>query len=253
LKDYINEVWDIVEALFLSFNIVYIPRNQNEQFDSLDVAASTFKPPLPPKMKYELEVRCRPSIPYNVKYWRVFEEDSKIKRFIEEIDNFSSIHVDQDEDLDEVNHNLNFHNMIVGNKISQFPTNHIPKVWVPVERFFDHNDVPVKIPEPKKEADAIDCNLGTTANPKHVKLTKFLSAKYRAKYEELLKEFIDIFAWQYEYLRTFDETIIQHKIPLKENVKDFKHKLRKINPLLLPIMEKEVKKLLYAKIIVHLR
>jgi hypothetical protein len=40
---------------------------------------------------------------------------------------------------------------------------------------------------------------------------------------------------------------------LKENVKPFKQKLRQINPLLLPIMEKEVKKLLDAKIIVPLR
>ena len=99
----------------------------------------------------------------------------------------------------------------------------------------------------------IDCNLGTVANPKHVKLSKFLSAKYRAKYEELLREFIDVFSWQYEDLRTFDETVIQHKIPLKENVKPFKKKLRKINPHLLPIMDKEVKKLLDANIIVALR
>jgi hypothetical protein len=237
----------------LSFNIVYIPRNQNEQVDSLAVEASTFKPPFPPKMKYEVEVRYRPSIPDNVKHWRVFEEDSEIKRFIEAIDDFSSIHIDQDEDLDEDNQNLNFHNMIVGHKILQFPTNHIPKGLVPLERIFYHNDVPVKLPDPEKEAEVTDCNLGTVANPKHVKLSKFLSAKYRAKYEELLKEFIDVFSWKYEDLRTFDETIIQHKIPLKENVKPFKQKLRQINPLLLPIMEKEVKKILDAKIIVPLR
>jgi hypothetical protein len=143
--------------------------------------------------------------------------------------------------------------MIVGHKILQFPTNHIPKGLVPLERIFYHNDVPVKLPDPEKEAEVTDCNLGTAANPKHVKLSKFLSAKYRAKYEELLKEFTDIFSWKYEDLRTFDETVIQHKIPLKENVKPFKKKLRQINPLLLPIMEKEVKKLLDAKIIVPLR
>jgi ribonuclease HI len=82
LKDYIKEVWDTIEALFLSFNIVYISRNRNEQVDSLVVAASTFKPPLPPKMKYEVEVRYKPSITDNVKYLRVFEEDSEIKKFI---------------------------------------------------------------------------------------------------------------------------------------------------------------------------
>jgi hypothetical protein len=125
----------------------------------------------------------------------VFEEDSEIKRFIEAIDEFSSIHNDQDEDLDEVNQNLNFHNMIVGHKILQFPTNHIQKYLVPLQRIFYHNDVLVKLPNSEKEVDVIDCNLETVANPKHVKLSKFPLAKYRAKYEEPLKEFIDIFSW----------------------------------------------------------
>jgi hypothetical protein len=145
LKDYKNEIWDIVESFFLSFNILYIPRNQNEQDDSLVVATSTFKTPLTPNMKYEVEVRYVPSIPDNVKNWRVFEEDFEIKRFIEVVDDFSLIHIDQDEDLDKANHNLNFHKMIVGHKILQFPTNHIPKGPVPLERIFDHNDVPVKL------------------------------------------------------------------------------------------------------------
>jgi hypothetical protein len=96
-------------------------------------------------------------------------------------------------------------------------------------------------------------NLGTAANPKHVKLSKFMLGKYRAKSKKMLKEFTNIFAWNYEDLRTFDETILQHKITLKENVNPFKKKLRKINPLLLPIMEKEFKKLLDAKIVVPLR
>jgi hypothetical protein len=54
-------------------------------------------------------------------------------------------------------------------------------------------------------------------------------------------------------LRTYDTSIIEHKIPLKEDAKPFKQKLRQINPMLLPIMEKEVKKLLDAQIIIPLR
>jgi hypothetical protein len=42
-----------------------------------------------------------PSIPDNVNYLRVFEEDFKIKRFIEAIDDFSSIHIDQYEYVEE--------------------------------------------------------------------------------------------------------------------------------------------------------
>jgi hypothetical protein len=42
-------------------------------------------------------------------------------------------------------------------------------------------------------------------------------------------------------------------IPIKEDHKTFKHKLRRINPLLFPLIEKEVKKLFEAKIIVSPR
>jgi hypothetical protein len=62
-----------------------------------------------------------------------------------------------------------------------------------------------------------------------------------------------VFAWTYEYLKTYDTSVIEHKIPLKEETKPFRQKLRQINTLLLPIMEKEVKKLLDTQIIVPLR
>ena len=64
---------------------------------------------------------------------------------------------------------------------------------------------------------------------------------------------MDNFAWSYQDLRTYDTSIIQHKIPLKPNTKPFKKKLRRLNPTLLQVIEKEVKKLLDAKIIVPIR
>jgi hypothetical protein len=72
-------------------------------------------------------------------------------------------------------------------------------------------------------------------------------------YGELLREFDDIFAWQYSDLKTFDTKIIQHKIPLNKDTKPFRQKLSSFSPMLLPIMEKEIKKLLGAKIIIPLR
>eukprot|EP00253_Pinus_taeda_P035945 PITA_35945 len=54
-------------------------------------------------------------------------------------------------------------------------------------------------------------------------------------------------------LKTYDKEIIQHKIPLEKDIIHFKQKLRPINPLLLPLIEKEIKKLLATKIIVRLR
>lgn len=72
------------------------------------------------------------------------------------------------------------------------------------------------------------------------------------RYVYLFKKYYDIFAWSYENLNTYNTDIIQHKIPLKQYIGSYKHKLRHINPLLLPFIEKEIKKLLQAKIIVPL-
>jgi hypothetical protein len=47
--------------------------------------------------------------------------------------------------------------------------------------------------------------------------------------------------------------VIQHTIPVQKNAKPFKQKLRRMNPLLLPLIEKEDKNLFDAKIIVSLR
>lgn len=75
----------------------------------------------------------------------------------------------------------------------------------------------------------------------------------KEKYVSLFKNHKDVFAWSYEELKTYDTTIIEHKIPLKPDAKPFQQKLRRINPVLLPIIEKQIEKLLDAKIISPLR
>jgi hypothetical protein len=95
--------------------------------------------------------------------------------------------------------------------------------------------------------------LGTKENLKYVKFSSSLSEKQREEYTKFLKEFFDVFAWTYEDIRTYDTSIIEHKIPLKEDTKPFRKKLRQINPMLLLVMEKEVKNLLDSKIIIPLR
>jgi hypothetical protein len=221
--------------------------------DSLVVSASNFRIPLPPKLKYDVEVKYRPSIPDNVKYWKVFEDDLELKKFLETVDEFSALHIDQDHDSEITPHADVFLNKIANHHIVQLPSNHIPKGLVPLERLFDENDVAVKGKVSTDDADITECNLGTEKDPKYVKLSSSLSREQREEYTKLLKEFADVFAWTYEDLRTYDTSIIEHKIPLKEETKPFRKKLRQINPMLLPVMEKEVKKILDAKIIIPLR
>ena len=67
------------------------------------------------------------------------------------------------------------------------------------------------------------------------------------------KKYTKVFAWKYEDLKVYETFVIQHTIPIKEDDEPFRQKLRRINPLLLHLIEREVKKLFEAKIIIALR
>ena len=67
-----------------------------------------------------------------------------------------------------------------------------------------------------------------------------------------MKDFPDVFAWIYEHLKVYDTRVIKHVIPINNDQKPFKKNLRRINPLLLKLIEKEVRKLFDANIIVSL-
>jgi hypothetical protein len=64
---------------------------------------------------------------------------------------------------------------------------------------------------------------------------------------------MDVSSSKYEYLKTYDTNIIQHIIPLKLVTKNFWKKLRQVNYLLFPTIEKEVRKLVYAQIMIPLK
>jgi hypothetical protein len=131
--------------------------------------------------------------------------------------------------------------------------NQIPKGPIPFERLFNHDNIPLKSTLQPQPEEVEDSDIGTKENPRLVKLSKYLSPEIKSKYAEFLRQYKDVFAWSYDELRTYDTTIMEHKIPLKQGVKPFRQKLRQINPMLLLVIEKEVKKLLDAKIIVPLR
>jgi hypothetical protein len=87
---------NLIDSFFSAFNISFIPREENTVADSLASSTSIFKVPFPPKLRYDVEVKYRPSIPDNVKHWKVFEDDLEIKIFLETIKEFSEMHIDQE-------------------------------------------------------------------------------------------------------------------------------------------------------------
>ena len=182
----------------------------------------------------------------------MFQDYPKINKFLELTGEFSTSHIDeeQDDDMDEFHYFTE--QSIANHKIIELKGNFIPKGLVPLERLFLKDDTLAKPTVQYYEESVSSYNIGTEIQLKIIKISKLLTEENKNKYISLLKKFVYIFAWSYEDLKTYDTSIIQHNIPLKPNTKPFRKKLRRINPALLPIIE-EVKKLLDAKIIVPLQ
>jgi len=235
--------------------------------------ASTCKLPFEPNHHFTAKIKHRPVVPDNVKNWQGFENDTQINNFLTLKEESSSTSIDtstlcDQQQIEKIEKNISaettnhiLHPTIFTSKnlqelkqmdldeiaegeseVIELKDNFLPTGLTPLEDIFDSNDIPKKRKMQPLKAEIEDCNIATTQNPKMVKLSKALPPSQKLKYIKLFKEFQDVFAWSYEDLKSYDTSVIQHTIPLKENKKPFKQKLRRVNPILLPLIEKEVKK-----------
>ena len=237
MRAYQNAVLDILK-LFSEHTLTCVPRIQNGVADALAKAASNLKIPMNSSNKFDIYVKHRPTVPDNQRCWQVFQDDEEIKDFLQIEGEFKDISIDTEPD--EVNQM----------DVLQLKDNFIPKGLIPLEEPFDQDDVARKPTLRPTEEGVEEVNIGATKNPKMVKLSKSLSPKVKKEYIRLLSSFSDVFAWDYSDLKTYDTNIIQHTIPIKPNQKPFRQKLRRINPKLLPLIEKEVNRLYKSGIIV---
>ena len=74
MRAYINVVLDLLQDI-PEYQFVTIPREHNVLEDALEFSASLFKILIYPNKKYEIQVKHRPALPNNLKYWYVFEHD----------------------------------------------------------------------------------------------------------------------------------------------------------------------------------
>jgi hypothetical protein len=94
-----------------------------------------------------------------------------------------------------------------------------------LEDIFDSTDV-AKSPKVAPRDDEVEeCNIGTKADLKVIKISKNLAKESKEKYIKLMKEFYDLFCWTYDDLKVYDPGVIQHTIPVQKNAKTFKQKL----------------------------
>jgi hypothetical protein len=118
--------------------------------------------------------------------------------------------------------------------------NTFPKVCVPLEHLFDRNNV-FKGKKPNKQTDeALEFNIDTKMDPRMVKIGKGTTEKERIEIVDLIREFKDTFAWNYDEQKAYRGDVIPHAIPLTEGAKPFRNKLRHINPKLENQIQKEL-------------
>ena len=76
-----TKVWKLRDS-FMFFELSYIPRDLNHLADSLSVSVRLFVHPLPRRLRYDVQVKYITSLPDNVKFWSVFENDEELSKFL---------------------------------------------------------------------------------------------------------------------------------------------------------------------------
>ncbi|OMO62254.1 hypothetical protein CCACVL1_22930 [Corchorus capsularis] len=89
-------------------------------------------------------------------------------------------------------------------------------------------------------------NLGTDENPKEVKIGTSLSEGERRELIDLLKEYVDVFAWSYQDMPGLNPEITVHNLPIRSDCKPVQQRLRRMKPEMLLKIKEEVEKQLKA-------
>ena len=84
---------------------------------------------------------------------------------------------------------------------------------------------------------------GMNKSSKYVNLGVDCTTKEVDQYISLFKEYNDVLSWAYDDLKGYDKMIFQHIIPLREEVKSVKQKIRMMNPKLKPPVKIKLEKL----------
>ena len=142
-----------------------------------------------------MEVLFRPSIPDNLEHWQVFEDDDQIIRFMENNKEFIDTQISflaESMDLEVIN----------------LQNNTLPKGCIPLEDLFDRHDVFKGRRTNKQAEEALEFNIGTKIDPRAVKIGKGTTEKERKEILELIREFRDTFAWNYDEFKAYRGDVI---------------------------------------------
>src|SRR6266487_5748678 len=115
-----------------------------------------------------------------------------------------------------------------------------------ISRLLEHEE---KVIQPHKEP-LETINLGSEEDKKEVRIGALLDEDVKSRLTELLKEYVDVFAWSYQDMPGLDTDIVEHHLPLKPECLPVKQKLRRTHPDLAVKIKEEVQKQIDAGFLV---
>jgi hypothetical protein len=92
-------------------------------------------------------------------------------------------------------------------------------------------------------------NLGTDAKPRMVKISAQLKTCKVLEVDQLLKEFKDVFAWTYKYLKGIPLELAQHRIELDTIISPTHQARYRLNPNYAIAVKQDIDKLLATRFI----
>ena len=87
-------------------------------------------------------------------------------------------------------------------------------------------------------------NLGDGANPKPIFISESLSSSKKEDLIYLVREYIDVFAWNYEDMPGLDPRVAMYRLNINSDVKPVKQQQRRFRPEIMEAIQSEVKKLI---------
>ena len=73
-------------------------------------------------------------------------------------------------------------------------------------------------------------DFGVPNQPIEIRIGSSLSPDEKSKLIDMLRSYLDVFAWSYEDMPGLDPTIVQHHLPILPHARPFKQKLRRLHP-----------------------
>lgn len=106
------------------------------------------------------------------------------------------------------------------------------------------DDMRAEVQDPLEEI-----NLGIVKQPRPTYISSLPTKELRAEIIELLKEFIDCFAWNYHEMPSLDRRLVEHRLSVKEGFRPFKQPPCRTAIEVMLKVKKEIKRLLKARFI----